>query len=205
MNGMAATVSLSHLNGLEVVLDCRGEVWSALLVHQDRSESQGVVAVLPQRQVGLGDQLVAVGQVQVLVANLDVLRLHPRSRGPAGVEGEGDPADLGEPALQLGPLRHAVLQGGAELGPRHLQQHQGVHHGQDGQEIPEVKSPLWMDSVGPQSPGVEQSTVRVERGHHDVRDEVAQVGLLGPHRGESPVQRRGELAELLVHLALHDA
>ena len=55
MDGGSPTLSLSHLDGLEVVLDGRGEVGGALLVHEDRGLGQGVIAVPPAGQVGLGD------------------------------------------------------------------------------------------------------------------------------------------------------
>ena len=62
-----------------------------------------------------------------------------------------------------------------------------------------------MLSITAESPRVEQGTVGVEGGHHDVRHEVAQVGLLGPHRGEPPVQGAAQLAQLLAHLGVHHA
>ena len=77
MNGRTSTFSFSHLNSLEMVLDGGGEVRSALLVNKDRSESQGVVAVLPQRQVGLGDQLVMLVHVDELVPDLDKAGVYP--------------------------------------------------------------------------------------------------------------------------------
>ena len=52
-----------------------------------------------------------------------------------------------------------------------------------------------MLSITAKSSRVEQGTVGVEGGHHDVRHEVAEVGLPRPHRGEPPVQRAAEVAE----------
>ena len=62
-----------------------------------------------------------------------------------------------------------------------------------------------MFCITAKSSGVEKSTVGVERSHHDVSHEVPEVGLPRPHRGEPPVQRAAELAELLAHLGVHHA
>ena len=76
MDRGSPTLPLPHLDGLEVVLDGGGEVGGALLVHQDRGLSQGVVAVPPASQVGLGDKLVVLVHVDVLVPDLDVAGVH---------------------------------------------------------------------------------------------------------------------------------
>lgn len=135
MDGRSPTLPLPHLDGLEVVLDGGSEVGGALLVHQDRGLGQGVIAVPPAGQVGLGDQLVVLVHVDVLIPDLDVAGVHPGPGRLTRVEDEADPADLGESALEAGPLGHAVLQAEAELGPRDVQEHQGVHHREDHQQI----------------------------------------------------------------------
>ena len=77
MDGGSPTLSLSHLDGLEVVLDGRGEVGGALLVHEDRGLGQGVIAIPPARQVGLSDQLVVLVHGDELVPDLDKARVYP--------------------------------------------------------------------------------------------------------------------------------
>ena len=77
MDGGSPTLSLSHLDGLEVVLDGRGEVGGALLVHEDQGLCQGVIAVPPAGQIGLGDQLVVLVHGDELVPNLDKAWVYP--------------------------------------------------------------------------------------------------------------------------------
>lgn len=67
----------------------------------------------------------------------------------------------------------------------------------------EIEFPLRVLGVAAECAGVEEGAVRVEGGHHDVRHEVAEVCLLGPHTGEPPVQRDAELPQLLAHLGVH--
>ena len=116
------------------------------------------------------------------VSHLDILRIDPRARRLGRVEGEGDAADLREPALKLRPHRHPILQGVVDHLAGNVKQDELVHHGEDGEQVPEDELPRHVLLVTPQGARVEESTVSIEGGHHDVRDQVAQVGLSRTNR-----------------------
>ena len=117
------------LDRFEMVDEGAGETGGALLVHQDGSLGQGGVALLSTGQTGLGGQLVVGLAVHVLRPDLDVGRVNPRPGGLGRVEGEGDSSNLGESAVQLGPLGDSVLQSLVNLSSFDVDENQGVNHG----------------------------------------------------------------------------
>ena len=67
---------------------------------------------------------------------------------------------------------------------------------------PQFELALAVLDVAPDSPGVEESAVCLETGEHDVAEQVTEVGLRRPHRGEPTVQVTAQLTQTLFNLGL---
>ena len=64
------TLTLPHLDGLEVVLHSHGEGGGALLIHKDAALREGLIAIPALGKVGLCHQLVVLLKLQVFISNL---------------------------------------------------------------------------------------------------------------------------------------
>ena len=159
-------------------------------------------------QVAFRHKSVRLVQVQILVANLDVSRIDAMLRLFAWIKGKSQAGHLRESTFQLGPLRHAVLQSLPHLLSRRSQDDHGVHHGpvweldqswsgserrtdnvHDGDEVSQLEVSLGMDAITAQGTRVEDGTVRVSGGQHDVTHEVSKIRFLRSNRRESPCLR----------------
>ena len=97
--------------------------------------TEGVIAILATGHCSLCGHLVGLVLVHVLSPDLDVGGVNSRPRGLFWVEHETDSPDLGEPGVQLGPLRHPVLQRLVDLLPLDIDEHESVNSGEDSVQI----------------------------------------------------------------------
>mmetsp|Transcript_52464 Transcript_52464/g.123937 ORF Transcript_52464/g.123937 Transcript_52464/m.123937 type:complete len:387 (-) Transcript_52464:260-1420(-) len=176
----------------------------ALAVADHVALGEDRVPVLARREVVLGRDVVARGEVERALADLERPWDDAVGRRHRGVELEADSRHAREAAFELGVHAHAVFEGLEQLRARHLEHAQLVEHRKQRHEILHQKRTRRKDVVGPEGAGVEEDGVDMRAGVFDavadrVRNPVPGVGLARPDVRKRRVHRAPQLAQHLVH------